>query len=105
MTERTDDGGGWRRRHKQSRPLACSFCGRDPGEVAKLIAGPAVFICDGCVGSARSQMRPHDRCSFCGEQARQDLPVRGAGGAAVCADCLDQCDEVLSGETGSPGEG
>ena len=29
--------------------LYCSFCGKSQHEVAKLIAGPTVFICDGCV--------------------------------------------------------
>jgi ATP-dependent Clp protease ATP-binding subunit ClpX len=28
----------------------CSFCGKSPSEVRKLIAGPGVFICDACVG-------------------------------------------------------
>jgi len=28
----------------------CSFCGKSKAEVRKLIAGPGVFICDGCVG-------------------------------------------------------
>jgi ClpX C4-type zinc finger len=34
-----------------SRPttLYCSFCGKAQGEVAKLIAGPTVYICDECV--------------------------------------------------------
>jgi ATP-dependent Clp protease ATP-binding subunit ClpX len=27
----------------------CSFCMKAPEEVAQLIAGPATFICDGCV--------------------------------------------------------
>ncbi len=31
-------------------PQRCSFCGRDSADVAKLIAGPGVYICDGCVG-------------------------------------------------------
>ena len=31
-----------------SRKLACSFCGRDNSDVAKLVAGPRVFICDRC---------------------------------------------------------
>jgi ATP-dependent Clp protease ATP-binding subunit ClpX len=30
--------------------LFCSFCGKSQHEVKKLIAGPAVFICDACVG-------------------------------------------------------
>ncbi len=29
--------------------ICCSFCGKGPKVVAKLIAGPGVFICDGCV--------------------------------------------------------
>jgi len=29
--------------------LFCSFCGKSQHIVKKLIAGPAVFICDGCV--------------------------------------------------------
>lgn len=30
------------------QPNACSFCGKVQTEVAQLIAGPAVFICDEC---------------------------------------------------------
>lgn len=29
--------------------LCCSFCGRDHTQVAKLVAGPGVFICDRCI--------------------------------------------------------
>ena len=29
--------------------LHCSFCGKSQHDVAKLIAGPFVFICNGCV--------------------------------------------------------
>jgi ClpX C4-type zinc finger/Major intrinsic protein len=29
--------------------MYCSFCGKSPHEVRKLIAGPEVFICDECV--------------------------------------------------------
>jgi len=32
------------------RLLRCSFCGKAQTEVKKLIAGPGVYICDGCVG-------------------------------------------------------
>jgi hypothetical protein len=33
-----------------SKSLAnCSFCGRDRQHVAKLVAGPGVHICDGCI--------------------------------------------------------
>lgn len=32
------------------RTLYCSFCGKSQHEVRKLVAGPAVFICDECIG-------------------------------------------------------
>jgi late competence protein required for DNA uptake (superfamily II DNA/RNA helicase) len=32
--------------------LACSFCGKNATEVAKLVAGPKVYICDACVAIA-----------------------------------------------------
>jgi ATP-dependent Clp protease ATP-binding subunit ClpX len=31
--------------------LKCSFCGKRDSEVARLIAGPLVYICDQCVNS------------------------------------------------------
>src|SRR5215470_912133 len=31
------------------KALCCSFCGKSQHEVCKLIAGPTIFICDGCV--------------------------------------------------------
>ena len=30
--------------------LRCSFCGKGEADVWKLVAGPATFICDRCVG-------------------------------------------------------
>jgi hypothetical protein len=30
--------------------MRCSFCGHEATQVAKLIAGPGVYICDTCVG-------------------------------------------------------
>jgi ATP-dependent protease Clp ATPase subunit len=30
--------------------LCCSFCAKRQSDVAKLVAGPGVFICDECVG-------------------------------------------------------
>jgi hypothetical protein len=35
---------------QQRTALNCSFCQKSKEEVAKLIAGPGVFICDQCVG-------------------------------------------------------
>ena len=40
---------------KDGRPgqLTCSFCGKPQDEVRKLIAGPAVYICDECIELCR----------------------------------------------------
>ena len=36
--------------------LACSFCGKRAAEVAKLVAGPNVYICDVCAAQAHRIM-------------------------------------------------
>ena len=61
----------WRGRNV--RPdMICSFCGRPSTQVAKLIAGPRVYICDACVGAAE-QVLP-------GESSTEGTPERSAGG-------------------------
>src|SRR5262245_36491120 len=48
-------GTWWSRvwRNRKERPdMACSFCARPATQVDKLIAGPAVYICDACVERA-----------------------------------------------------
>jgi ATP-dependent Clp protease ATP-binding subunit ClpX len=37
------------RRDTSQQHLTCSFCGKSQDEVKKLIAGPAVYICDECI--------------------------------------------------------
>jgi ATP-dependent protease Clp ATPase subunit len=39
------------------RNLRCSFCGKDENKVAKLVAGPSVYICDVCVAIATQIMK------------------------------------------------
>ena len=47
-----------KRGHNRSRDLlACTFCGKPQDQVRKLIAGPGVYICDGCVALAASVIR------------------------------------------------
>jgi ATP-dependent protease Clp ATPase subunit len=42
-----------------ARRLRCSFCGRDEDRVARLIAGPQVFICDACVAECNAILARH----------------------------------------------
>ena len=53
------DGGG--------KLLYCSFCGKSQHEVRKLIAGPAVFVCDECV-------------ELCNDIIREELQDNAGGG-------------------------
>ena len=81
--------------------LHCSFCGRAQQQVAKLIAGPNVYICNDCVTLARSWEPlpyPGRGCGFCGTWLPRERPVTGRGTVAICDDCLDLCDEILAGE-------
>jgi hypothetical protein len=66
---------------------SCSFCGVPREQLRRLIAGPGVFICEGCVDLARDVVEqrreaanertrlrppppgsPRARCSFCGKK-------------------------------------
>src|SRR5579862_1247946 len=42
-------------RHEE--PIRCSFCGRAAEEVHSIIAGPNVYICDGCINSSVDILR------------------------------------------------
>ncbi|MGH3237074.1 MAG: ClpX C4-type zinc finger protein [Streptosporangiaceae bacterium] len=113
----------WRRRRDPRANPACTFCGKPEGRVRDLIAGPNVYICDGCVGLAKTVMASGDpvrtqvslivavperekreRCSFCGKYRNQvpgmaALPSRAgkkAPVAAVCGECLALCDEIIA---------
>ncbi len=116
----------WGRRRDPRSDLACTFCGRPQTKVRKLIAGPNVYICNGCVGLAKRvissadavltqvgqmtsvpEQEKRERCSFCGKY-RSQVPglatVSGATGgkasgpAAICGECLALCDEIVAEE-------
>lgn len=110
-------GGTWWTRVWRTRcvgpDMACSFCGRLSEHVAKLIAGPEVFICDACValaeqvqqtrkpkGTARARIEPDGsptvRCSFCGRKGSES-PLVGTTENTVCRDCLELCRHILEG--------
>jgi ATP-dependent Clp protease ATP-binding subunit ClpX len=49
----------------------CSFCGKEQNEVARLIAGPNVYICDECVELCNEIVEEH------AEDENRDLPSPG----------------------------
>jgi hypothetical protein len=96
----------WRARNAR-RDAVCSFCERPPSEIAALIAGPNVYICDQCVdvalaaadGGARAGPitlageGDRARCSFCGKGG--DRPMAKAASANICGECLAVCQDIL----------
>lgn len=110
----------WRTR-RVSTDMTCSFCLLPSEKVAKLIAGPDVFICDACVGSAEQVLRmrkprdaghqrmepidaPRTRCSFCRRKPTEARRIVGAAGGTVCSECLEQCRQILDDRSlGEPG--
>lgn len=110
-------GGSWwqaLRRRSTAPDAVCSWCGRPPSEVGKLIAGPKVYICDACVEAAervaggtpdsrgvlvRVAGGMRERCSFCRNRANdQRFLVRGPRN--ICAACLRMCREIVDSSAG-----
>jgi ATP-dependent protease Clp ATPase subunit len=55
--------------------LRCSFCNRTEKEVKKLLAGPKVYICDGCVKIATDVME-HGAAPPSVRSAKRSLIIR-----------------------------
>lgn len=66
-----------------------------------MLAGPHVYICDGCVEQAARQLSLREpppagvRCRFC-HQLRAKDAVTAVGSVTVCADCLGLMESILA---------
>jgi hypothetical protein len=99
----------------EGKQPSCSFCGKNPKEVRKLIAGPSVHICDECVKlcggimaedleaakSAGSKTKKpvgdakEDRlCGICMEARETDELIFLPHAAYMCAGCLEDIQTV-----------
>ena len=118
---------------RRDQHLFCTFCGTPRNQARKLIAGPGVFICDGCVTLARRviadgvtlttdvgplhvvpEQQPRAQCNFCGKRRDQaagqvglllpeQLAKKPNQHAIICNECLDLCEEIIAEEI-SPDE-
>ncbi len=59
--------------------LRCSFCRRHEDEVAKLVAGPRVYICDRCVAIATEMMNTPPDPDQPAAAVRRSFRIRVAG--------------------------
>lgn len=69
--------------------LYCSFCGKSQHEVKKLIAGPAVFICNECVELCLDIIR---------EETKSPLGLDTEGGVPKPADIQKVLDDYVIGQ-------
>ena len=107
-----DGSGGswWRtawRTRGTTRDAVCTWCGRPPSEVAKLVAGPKIYICDACVKDASRQLADmsdtrsglravRKRCSFCGRFGAGGRKIATGAHASVCDECLTHCRDFMA---------
>jgi len=96
--------------------LACSFCGATQREVVKMIAGPAVYICDRTIRLAEEALATGDaresghvdleaasadatgRCGFCGKADRPVVHPAGRDDPRICDECIALCVEINAEE-------
>jgi ATP-dependent Clp protease ATP-binding subunit ClpX len=73
----------------QDGHLTCSFCGKAQEDVKKLIAGPAVYICDECIELCKD---------IVAEEAPADESVLGSGSLPKPAEIKDVLDDFVVGQ-------
>lgn len=91
-------------------PSGCNFCGRGTSEIARLILGRAVAVCDNCTSRFASSLKsgsalpigasihddPKRGCDFCGQHGHDvgGLIVRNA--ATICPECVHSCEDLFA---------
>jgi len=98
---------------KEETHLECSFCNRKQFDVAKLIAGPAVFICNECVDDCSTALAKREptgsitmiiskaakvKCSFCGRSPIEVSRIVGVPTGRICDQCIKICRDILSND-------
>lgn len=96
---------------KEVSYLECSFCNKKQAEVVKLIAGPAVYICDECVADCSEALANDEPrgvitmvlsktaetgCSFCGQKPIEVERIVGVPTARICNQCTKICGDILA---------
>lgn len=110
-------GGSWWK--PRTPDMICTFCGRPPSEVSKLLRGPNVYICDACVALAERALAGISSgpsgdaltiassgkvpCSFCGKRRSEKKAMVLGPASNVCDACVGVCRQILadSGDTSS----
>lgn len=99
---------------RRSQKVRCSFCNATTGDVARMIAGPHVYVCAPCVAAAlgvastgtaapgprNTTLRPAPSephpCSFCSSTTPGVASMVKGGRARICNECIDLCHDIIN---------
>lgn len=99
---------------RRNSRVRCSFCNISQADTRQLVAGPGVYICEGCIGAARTvveraepakgprqvvlrpAMAEDHACSFCGQRGPSVGAMVKGGRGRICDGCLDLAEGVVS---------
>jgi hypothetical protein len=101
-------------------PVRCSFCGKSEKDVRKLIAGPAVYICDECIDACNDILAEEARaepeaapkpllgdwrregfgvsCTLCGAVVHLKDALHFEGRVFLCPACVSAIAEAAKDE-------
>jgi hypothetical protein len=115
----------WRKKpdRENRQVLRCAFCNKVQDDVKKLIAGPRVFICDGCVeicndiladderhegragstGAKRTEANPAPwpkkiQCALCRVPIHADEGIVIVNRGMLCTECVDAVEATRQDE-------
>jgi hypothetical protein len=93
----------------------CSFCEREGVDVAHLVAGPGVYVCERCVDHAEELVADKSiaaasnpfsvvtdesaACSFCGKHTPQVAKLLAGPHALICDECVTLSREIQQEES------
>ena len=98
---------------RRNTRVRCSFCNISQVDTRRIIAGPGVYICEGCVGTARTVavssapakgqrqvvLRPAGAedhpCKFCSKASADVESMVKGGRGRICNECLDLCEAII----------
>lgn len=100
---------------RRNTKVRCSFCNVSQADTRKLIAGPGLYICEGCIAAAAEVVTtaagvrgprqvvlrpasPEEKhpCRFCTKAPGQVATIVKGGLARICNECLDLCAAIIA---------
>jgi ATP-dependent protease Clp ATPase subunit len=99
--------------------VRCGFCGNGQDAARMLVPGPAIFICDQCLGAAANALATREPaataqerlqasfrdagkyCSFCGKSAQEASCLLHRSAACICDECIRVSLDIIVRDGGT----